>query len=110
MRTTRKAGANTLKSIAFIRNLFPLRMSTPLWLVFGYFEFLSLLHLLIYFHLHQIQPYIQYMRFARRCEGILSARLVFKLARDDPRIGYQVYVSAALMEYFCSKVTPILVI
>ncbi|KAH9280651.1 Cleavage stimulation factor subunit 3 [Echinococcus granulosus] len=48
-------------------------------------------------------PYIQYMRFARRCEGILSARLVFKLARDDPRVGYQVFVSAALMEYFCSK-------
>ena len=46
------------------------------------------------------------MRFARRCEGILSARLVFKLARDDPRVGYQVYVSAALMEYFCSKVRP----
>ncbi|CDS37190.1 cleavage stimulation factor subunit 3 [Echinococcus multilocularis] len=48
-------------------------------------------------------PYIQYMRFARRCEGILSARLVFKLAREDPRVGYQVFVSAALMEYFCSK-------
>lgn len=44
------------------------------------------------------------MRFARRCEGILSARLVFKLAREDPRVGYQVFVSAALMEYFCSKV------
>ncbi|KAL5108037.1 Cleavage stimulation factor subunit 3 [Taenia crassiceps] len=48
-------------------------------------------------------PYVQYMRFARRCEGILSARLVFKLAREDPRVGYQVFVSAALMEYFCSK-------
>lgn len=46
------------------------------------------------------------MRFARRCEGILSARLVFKSARGDPRAGYQVYVCAALMEYFCSKVSP----
>lgn len=44
------------------------------------------------------------MRFARRCEGILSARVVFKMARDDQRVGYQVYVSAALMEYYCSKV------
>ncbi|VUZ54879.1 unnamed protein product, partial [Hymenolepis diminuta] len=48
-------------------------------------------------------PYIQYIRFARRCEGILSARLVFKSARADPRVGYQAYVCAALMEYFCSK-------
>lgn len=52
-------------------------------------------------------PYIQYMRFTRRCEGILSARSVFKMARDDPRVGYQVYVSAALMEYYCSKDTTI---
>ncbi|CAH8634485.1 unnamed protein product [Schistosoma intercalatum] len=48
-------------------------------------------------------PYIQYMRFARRAEGIMSARYVFKLARDDSRITYHVYCSAALMEYFCSK-------
>ncbi|CAH8876113.1 unnamed protein product [Trichobilharzia szidati] len=48
-------------------------------------------------------PYIQYMRFARRAEGITSARYIFKLARDDPRITYHVYCSAALMEYFCSK-------
>uniref|UniRef100_A0A158QHI6 Suf domain-containing protein n=1 Tax=Rodentolepis nana TaxID=102285 RepID=A0A158QHI6_RODNA len=48
-------------------------------------------------------PYIQYMRFARRCEGVLSARLVFKSARADPRVGYQAYVCAAMMEYFCSK-------
>ncbi|VDD75299.1 unnamed protein product [Mesocestoides corti] len=52
-------------------------------------------------------PYIQYMRFTRRCEGILSARVVFKMARDDPRVGYQVYVSAALMEYYCSKDTNV---
>ncbi|KAF8561962.1 hypothetical protein P879_05812 [Paragonimus westermani] len=48
-------------------------------------------------------PYIQYMRFARRAEGILSARFVFKLARDDPRISYHVYCAAAFMEYYCSK-------
>lgn len=47
--------------------------------------------------------YIQYMRFARRAEGIKSARLVFKMAREDARIKYHVYVAAALMEYFCSK-------
>ncbi|CAH8626327.1 unnamed protein product [Heterobilharzia americana] len=43
------------------------------------------------------------MRFARRAEGIMSARYVFKLARDDARVTYHVYCSAALMEYFCSK-------
>ncbi|OON21028.1 suppressor of forked protein [Opisthorchis viverrini] len=48
-------------------------------------------------------PYIQYMRFARRAEGILSARHVFKLARDDSRISYHVYCAAAFMEYYCSK-------
>ncbi|KAL8606799.1 hypothetical protein ACOMHN_049628 [Nucella lapillus] len=48
-------------------------------------------------------PFIQYMKFARRAEGIKSARLVFKLAREDKRSKYHVYVSAALMEYFCSK-------
>jgi cleavage stimulation factor subunit 3 len=30
--------------------------------------------------------FIQYMRFARRCEGIKSARQVFRLAREDGRI------------------------
>lgn len=44
------------------------------------------------------------MRFARRAEGIKSARLVFKMAREDTRIKYHVYVAAALMEYYCSKV------
>ncbi|XP_064490288.1 cleavage stimulation factor subunit 3-like isoform X2 [Ornithodoros turicata] len=47
--------------------------------------------------------YIQYMKFARRAEGIKTARLVFKKAREDPRSTHQVYVSAALMEYYCSK-------
>ncbi|RWS07998.1 Protein suppressor of forked-like protein [Dinothrombium tinctorium] len=47
--------------------------------------------------------YIQYMKFARRSEGIKSARNVFKRAREDSRSGSQVYTCAALMEYYCSK-------
>lgn len=47
--------------------------------------------------------YIQYMKFARRAEGIKSARAVFKLAREDARSGYHVYTAAGLMEYYCSK-------
>jgi len=43
------------------------------------------------------------MKFARRAEGIKSARAVFKKAREDSRSKYHVYVSAALMEYYCSK-------
>jgi len=44
------------------------------------------------------------MKFARRSEGIKSARTVFKLAREDKRSTYHVYMAAALMEYYCSKV------
>ncbi|XP_070535055.1 cleavage stimulation factor subunit 3-like [Ptychodera flava] len=47
--------------------------------------------------------YIQYMKFARRAEGIKSARLVFKKAREDTRTKYHVFIAAALMEYYCSK-------
>uniref|UniRef100_A0A1B6J9Z5 Suppressor of forked domain-containing protein n=1 Tax=Homalodisca liturata TaxID=320908 RepID=A0A1B6J9Z5_9HEMI len=47
--------------------------------------------------------YIQYMKFARRAEGIKSARNVFKRAREDPRSKFQIFVAAALMEYYCSK-------
>jgi len=47
--------------------------------------------------------YIQYLKFCRRAEGIKSARGVFKKAREDPRSNFHVYVSAALMEYYCSK-------
>jgi cleavage stimulation factor subunit 3 len=43
------------------------------------------------------------MKFARRAEGIKSARQVFKKAREDVRSRYHVFVSAALMEYYCSK-------
>ncbi|KAF0313875.1 Protein suppressor of forked [Amphibalanus amphitrite] len=47
--------------------------------------------------------YIQYMKFARRAEGIQSARKVFKKAREDKRSRHHVFVAAALMEYYCSK-------
>lgn len=50
-----------------------------------------------------IQAYVQFMKFARRAEGIKSARTIFKKAREDPRSMHQVYVAAALMEYYCSK-------
>lgn len=50
------------------------------------------------------QAYVQYMRFARRAEGIKAARTVFKLAREDTRTKFHVYIAAALMEYYCSKV------
>ncbi|XP_029406026.2 protein suppressor of forked [Bactrocera neohumeralis] len=47
--------------------------------------------------------YVQYMKFARRAEGIKSARAVFKKGREDVRSRYHVFVAAALMEYYCSK-------
>lgn len=43
------------------------------------------------------------MKFARRAEGIKSARTVFKRAREDIRCKHHVYVAAALMEYYCTK-------
>ena len=48
--------------------------------------------------------YIQYMKFARRAEGIKMGRTIFKKAREDLRTRHHVYVTAALMEYYCSKV------
>lgn len=42
--------------------------------------------------------YVQYIRFAKRAEGITSARSVFKDARNDPRSKYHAYVEAALSE------------
>ena len=44
------------------------------------------------------------MKFIRRTEGVKHARLIFKRGREDPRSTYHVYVAAALMEYYCSKV------
>ncbi|XP_030747492.1 protein suppressor of forked [Sitophilus oryzae] len=59
-----------------------------------------------YLEIEDIDPtlaYIQYMKFARRAEGIKSARGVFKRAREDQRAKYHMFVCAALMEYYCSK-------
>ncbi|XP_019874344.1 protein suppressor of forked [Aethina tumida] len=59
-----------------------------------------------YLDIKDIDPtlaYIQYMKFARRAEGIKSARGVFKRAREDSRSKYHIFVCAALMEYYCSK-------
>lgn len=59
--------------------------------------------------LPSFQVYIQYMKFARRAEGIKSARAVFKLARENARCTYHVFIAAALMEYYCSKVNTQLI-
>uniref|UniRef100_A0A1B6CGC0 Cleavage stimulation factor subunit 3 n=1 Tax=Clastoptera arizonana TaxID=38151 RepID=A0A1B6CGC0_9HEMI len=59
-----------------------------------------------YLEIQDIDPtltYIQYMKFARRAEGIKSARNVFKRAREDPRCKFHIFVAASLMEYYCSK-------
>lgn len=47
--------------------------------------------------------FIQYMRFARRSKGIKDARQVFRMAREDGRIKYHVFIAAAWMEYYCAK-------
>lgn len=47
--------------------------------------------------------YIQLMRFTRRTEGLKSARLIFKKARDDKRCSHHIYTATALMEYHCTK-------
>ncbi|KAI0070995.1 Suf-domain-containing protein [Panus rudis PR-1116 ss-1] len=51
--------------------------------------------------------YIVYMRFARRAEGLQSARTVFSKARRDKWTPWEVYEAAALMEYHCFKETDI---
>jgi cleavage stimulation factor subunit 3 len=47
--------------------------------------------------------YIQWMRFTRRTEGLKAARAIFKKAREEKSIDYQIYTAAALMEYHCTK-------
>uniref|UniRef100_A0A6I8SZV7 Cleavage stimulation factor subunit 3 n=1 Tax=Xenopus tropicalis TaxID=8364 RepID=A0A6I8SZV7_XENTR len=54
-----------------------------------------------------INRHCQSRKFARRAEGIKSGRMIFKKAREDPRTRHHVYVTAALMEYYCSKDTPV---
>ena len=47
--------------------------------------------------------HIQWMRFTRRTEGLKAARVVFKKAREEPKVGHQIYTAAALMEYHCTR-------
>ncbi|XP_031756376.1 cleavage stimulation factor subunit 3-like [Xenopus tropicalis] len=54
-----------------------------------------------------INRHCQSRKFARRAEGIKSGRMIFKKAREDPRTRHHVYVTAALMEYYCSKDTSV---
>uniref|UniRef100_A0A8R1XKN9 Suf domain-containing protein n=1 Tax=Onchocerca volvulus TaxID=6282 RepID=A0A8R1XKN9_ONCVO len=51
--------------------------------------------------------YIQLMKFVRRTEGVQYARAIFKRARQDSRCKFHIFVSSALMEYYCSKDTDI---
>ncbi|KAH7918139.1 Suf-domain-containing protein [Leucogyrophana mollusca] len=47
--------------------------------------------------------WIMYIRFARRAQDIKSFRQIFAKARRDRWTPWQVYESAALMEYHCTK-------
>lgn len=51
--------------------------------------------------------WIVYIRFARRAEGVQSARAVFGKARKSKWTPWEVYEAAALMEYHCSKATDV---
>ena len=55
------------------------------------------------FSCSRLKVYIQYLRFARRTGGVKAARNVFRKAREDTKTGYQVFVAAAMMEYYSSK-------
>ncbi|KAI0740261.1 hypothetical protein C8Q76DRAFT_707266, partial [Earliella scabrosa] len=47
--------------------------------------------------------WIVYIRFARRAEGLQSARTLFGKARRDRLTPWEVYQAEALMEYHCGK-------
>ncbi|BEI92019.1 uncharacterized protein CcaverHIS019_0408390 [Cutaneotrichosporon cavernicola] len=47
--------------------------------------------------------WVMYMRFARRSEGLKSARLVFGKGRKSPHITWHVFQASALMEYHSNK-------
>ncbi|KAH7921985.1 Suf-domain-containing protein [Leucogyrophana mollusca] len=47
--------------------------------------------------------WIMYIRFARRAQDIKSFRQIFAKARRDRWTPWEVYESAALMEYHCTK-------
>lgn len=51
----------------------------------------------------QVLIYIQYMKFARRTEGIKAAREVFKVGRKSKYVDYHLYAAAALMEWQQNK-------
>mmetsp|Transcript_4442 Transcript_4442/g.13474 ORF Transcript_4442/g.13474 Transcript_4442/m.13474 type:complete len:743 (+) Transcript_4442:166-2394(+) len=52
--------------------------------------------------------YIQYMRFARRSDGIDAARRVFARARKDQHCcTFQIFVAAAQLEYHVNKLPKI---
>lgn len=51
--------------------------------------------------------WIVYMRFARRAEGVKSARAVFGKSRKDRWTPWEVYEAAALMEYHCTKAADV---
>eukprot|EP00871_Galdieria_phlegrea_P002967 jgi/Galph1/3671/GphlegSOOS_G2317.1 len=53
--------------------------------------------------------YIEYMKFARRVEGIQSSRKVFARARKDNSLDYRIFVAAAEMEYYQNKSVDIAV-
>lgn len=53
-------------------------------------------------------PYIHYMLYSRRAEGLQAARAIFKRVREDlnnpeSRITQEIFVASALMEFFCTK-------
>ncbi|OQV23131.1 Cleavage stimulation factor subunit 3 [Hypsibius exemplaris] len=48
--------------------------------------------------------YIHYMLWCRRAETIKEARAVFARARAEPNVTQEIYVAAALMEYFTAAV------
>jgi cleavage stimulation factor subunit 3 len=47
--------------------------------------------------------WIQYMKYARRTDGIQGAREVFAKARKNSYCSYQIFVASALFEYQCNK-------
>ena len=48
--------------------------------------------------------YVQYMRFMRRTKGITASRDIFKKGREDTRCDFTLFVAAANLEYYCTKV------
>eukprot|EP01111_Echinosteliopsis_oligospora_P016741 TRINITY_DN7057_c0_g1_i1.p1 TRINITY_DN7057_c0_g1~~TRINITY_DN7057_c0_g1_i1.p1 ORF type:complete len:763 (+),score=225.67 TRINITY_DN7057_c0_g1_i1:44-2332(+) len=47
--------------------------------------------------------YVQYMRFARRTEGVEGPRKVFKRARTGPSCSYEIFVALAHIEAYVNK-------